>query len=135
VAAPKGRSYTPSRGPLAGQTFNAPANARGETAAYNAYQNALARHYGAPSYSALKTQRENPLYRVVLARAQNKGHSRPESHRYAREIVGTDRIPRHARGTYSGTPTGERMHAIIKRLYDDHLYDPGEDVDETVFYE
>jgi hypothetical protein len=139
VAAPRGRSYTPSRGPLAGQTFNAPANARGETAAYNAYQNALARHYGQPSYSALKTQRENPLYQNVLQRGLNNNRGRAESHRLARAIVGNTRIPQNqARGTYRGSPgnpnpTGKRMADIIGAIYREGLYDDNEDV-EDIFY-
>lgn len=133
MAAPKGRSYTPTRGPLAGQTFNAPANARGETAAYNAYQNALARHYGSPTYSALKTQRENPAYQVVLQRGLGHGAGRSEAHRVARQLVGNDRIPtgqRHRQ--FEGTPTGQRMRLIIKGLYDQGWYDSGEE--EEDFY-
>lgn len=43
MAAPRGRTYTPTRGPLAGQTFTA---APGRTSGYYAYQGALARYKG-----------------------------------------------------------------------------------------
>jgi hypothetical protein len=134
MAAPKGRSYTPTRGPLAGQTFNAPANARGETAAYNAYQNALARHYGSPTYSALKTQRENPAYQVVLQRGLAHGAGRSEAHRVARQLAGNDRIPIHQQpGTFHRTDTGRRMRDIIKGLYEQGWYDAGEDIEDDFY--
>jgi hypothetical protein len=140
MAAPKGSTYTPSRGPLAGQTFRAPPNARGETAAYNAYQNALARHYGQPSYSAYKTQQASPFYIVARERARSKGQSRSEAGATARRIVGTDRIPRSAKGTYAGTKgnpnrTGARMSQIIQDMYAEGLYETGEEFDESVMYE
>jgi hypothetical protein len=133
MAAPRGRSYTPTRGPLAGQTFNAPANARGETAAYNAYQNALARHYGSPTYGALKTQRANPLYTVAFERAKTKGQGRGTAHETARRIVGDTRIEKHKAGKYFETPTGQRMHAIIAQMFDEGLFDSQSDVDDTFY--
>jgi hypothetical protein len=135
MAAPRGSTYTPSRGPLAGQTFRAPPNARGETAAYNAYQNALARHYGQPSYGAYKAQQASPFYVVVRERARQAGQSRAEASATARRIVGTDRIPKHARGRYQNSPTGRRMSEIIRRMYEEDLYAPGEEFDEGDIYD
>lgn len=135
MAAPKGRSYTPSRGPLAGQTFTAPANARGETAAYNAYQNALGRHYGFSSYAGYKAQRLTPFYQVIVEKQVAKGHSRASAAADARRILGDTRIDRHSRGRYQKTDTGRRMRDIIKQMYDEGIYDYGEDVDESIYYE
>lgn len=138
MVAPKGRTYTPTRGPLAGQTFRAPANARGETAAYNAYQNALARHYGAPSYGALKTQRVNPLYVVAFERARDaKGQTRYEAHATARRIIGNTRIPKSAPGAYGAAahPRGQEMRRIIRDLMDEGLYDTGDEAADEMFYE
>jgi hypothetical protein len=136
MAAPRGRSYTPRSGPLAGQTFNAPANARGETSGYNAYQQAYARHFGSPNYSALKRQRSNPNYVVVRERAQDSGYSRSEAHRLAREIVGNTRIPRRGKqGSRLGDPQAQEMRRVIKDLIDSRLWDTGDEAADDLYYE
>lgn len=137
MPAPKGRSYTPSRGPLRGQTFTAPAGARGQTAAYNAYQNALARYYGAPSYSALKTERANPTYRVVYERARAKNYDHRASYEAARRIVGKTRIERAPRGSYAPGqhPQGKRMQEIIAALWREGIYDTGDEAADDIYYE
>jgi hypothetical protein len=81
----------------------------------------------------LKTERENPLYRVVRGRAIAQGQKREQAHRTAQDIVGRERIPRAPNGTYRGTDQGRTISRIVKRLYDDGLYDPGEDVADEVF--
>ena len=76
MAAPRGATYTPKRGPLAGQTFRAPPGRTAPTAAYNAYQNALARTKSSGTYTTYSQQRKaegSGTLRSVIAFIQAKG--------------------------------------------------------------
>lgn len=111
-----------TRGPLAGQFY----------ASQMEYMNARAREFGFTSYAQERAAKANPIYTAVRQRALAKGQSRGEATRTANRIVGT-RFTKSARGTHVGTPHGIEMSRAIEAMYDEGLWDPGEDADE-VFY-
>lgn len=63
MAAPKGASYTPRSGPLAGRTF---VGTPGTTQAYNRYQQARSRALGLSSYAEERQVRQIPEFRALL---------------------------------------------------------------------
>jgi len=90
MAAPRGATYTPKRGPLAGRTFAAPAGRTAPTAAYNAYQNALAAYKTggrATTYAQQRRQEDRGLIATITSFIQSHGDdSRSEAREKAREF-------------------------------------------------
>lgn len=87
MAAPRGATYTPKRGPLAGQTFHAPPGRTAPTAAYNAYQNALARYKTGGRSRTYAAQRRIEGHGVVANLERWIRAHRDESRFDARELA------------------------------------------------
>ena len=99
--------------------------------------NARARSLGFASYSAERTAKKNPLFVVAMQSAREKrGENIADSIRTANRLVGgRSRIRKVAKGKYVGSGEGREMARVIKLLYDEGLYEWGQDVDERDFYE
>jgi hypothetical protein len=126
MASPKG-AYTPKSGPLAGTTYSS----------YFRYQTARAQYAGFKSYSAERGAKLNPLFIVVQERALAKGQGRAQALQTAQSIVGDLKVATGpgTRGAHVDTDTGSAMGKVVKALYDQGLYDYGEDVAESIYYE
>jgi hypothetical protein len=64
MAAPKGASYTPKSGPLAGRIF---VGTPGTSQAYNRYQQARSHVLGFPSYRVERQARKSNEFRAIIA--------------------------------------------------------------------
>lgn len=117
---------TISRGPLVGQRF----------ATKWEYQQARARALGFTGYSRERTAKTNPFFTVAFERARAvRGESRADALRTARGIIGDSGLRKAPKGTFVGTAKGREMSRLIKLLYDEGLYTPGDDVDDRDFYD
>jgi hypothetical protein len=99
------------------------------------YMNARARHFGYRSYADERAAKINPFFTIAFERARNQGQSRNQALETAARIVGPSRIVRASKTHYAGSPEGREMSRVIQRMYADGLYDYGDDVDESEFYE
>jgi len=99
------------------------------------YMNARARYFGFRSYADERSGKQNPFFTVAFERARNRGEDRTQAMHTARGIIGNSRIRKAAKGRYAGSGAGREMSRVIQRMYDEGLYDPGSDVDESEFYE
>ena len=147
MAAPRGETYTPKRGPLAGQTFRAPPGRTAPTAAYNAYQNALARVKSSGTYPTYAQQRKaegGGTMRSVVEFIMQKGDlSRSEAQSEARDAYNSQsyRGPSTPAGGSLGTQNaryrghspaqGRRKHDIMKWLADNGYIESDQDRDDA----
>ena len=132
MAAPRGATYTPKRGPLAGRTFAAPAGRTAPTAAYNAYQNALAAYKTggrATTYAQQRRQEDRGLIATITNFIQaHGGDSRTEAREKAREFWQDE--PYHGPTQPAAGPSGKHPNpggqwAQRKRRVMVWLYDEG----------
>jgi len=112
-------------GPLRGQYFVGQMD----------YMNARSRYLGFTSYAAERKAKLNPVFSVVQERARDKGQTRAQAIATAQRIVGDLRVDLSRAGTYplGQHPQGQRMHEVIKTVYDEGLWAPDESASEDLF--
>jgi len=71
MAAPKGASYTPKSGPLAGRTF---VGTPGSSQAYNRYQAARSRALGFGNYTQERAARQSPRFKQLIGQEKAAGN-------------------------------------------------------------
>lgn len=74
MAAPKGATYAPKSGPLAGMTF---VGTPGTSQAYNRYQQARAHALGFSSYSHQRTVQRSSIFKGLMSDLFNKTGGKP----------------------------------------------------------
>jgi len=143
MAAPRGDTYTPKRGPLAGQTFRAPAGRTAPTAAYNAYQNALARYKTggqAQTYAQQRKAEDKGLIATITNFIQaHSQESRAEAREAARDFYANE--PYHGPTRPAGGPSGRhpnpggehaaRKHRLMKWLSEEGYMVTDQDRDDA----
>lgn len=145
MAAPRGATYTPKKGPLAGQTFRAPPGRTGATAAYNAYQNARARLVTggrAETYAKQRGTESRGLIASMTNWIVGRGETRADAREMAREFWSEE--PYHgptapAVGRKGGTNRANaaqraRKHRLMKWLYDNGYIDDRDEAWDTLDY-
>jgi hypothetical protein len=145
MAAPRGATYTPTRGPLAGQTFRAPPGRTAPTAAYNAYQNALAQYRSGGQYTTYAQQRvaeDRGLIANITNFLTARGTSRTEARETAREFYQQEAY--HGPTRPAGGPSGrnpnpggalaQRKRHLMAWLYDEGYLVSDQDHDDAWDY-
>lgn len=135
MPSPRGREYTPTRGPFAGRTFVAP---EGRTSGYFAYQQALARYQGFSGYSGERRALRDDMFRVLESRYRAvHGVSTAEARRAVRGLL---RDESRSRGNLAPgdrrytAAQGARKHRAIEWAMDNGLYDTGDDAADEIPY-
>lgn len=119
MAAPKGRTYTPTRGPLAGITFTAP---EGLKSGYYAYQQARSQLLGFQrGYQQERVYTRDPVSMKLEQRL--------------RSATGLTRAQARQRVAATGFNRKSNGQNVVRWAIDEGLFDYGDDAADYIYYE